>query len=151
VENRSVAQRTQVVLIDDVDGGQAVETMSFSLDGISYEIDVSQAHAEEMREALAPWLPHSRRVGGRSTRRPTLVVAPPPAEREDVGAIREWAREHGHQVSDRGRVSAAVRAAYEARGESIAQVLPPEAVADPAPSRPARRRTPKPKQPSFSG
>src|SRR3954451_10769401 len=61
-----MAQKVQVILVDDVDGGEAAETVSFALDGVSYEIDVSEENASALREALAPWVGHARRVGGRS-------------------------------------------------------------------------------------
>src|SRR4051812_50119181 len=61
-----MAQKVQVILVDDVDGGEASETVSFSLDGVSYEIDVSESNAGALRDALAPWVGHARRVGGRS-------------------------------------------------------------------------------------
>ena len=111
-----MAQKVQVILVDDFDGGEADETVSFALDGISYEIDVSEANAEAIREALAPWLGHARRVGGRSTvrSRSSAVKSRPAAERTDLSDVRSWARENGFQVSDRGRVSSEVRAAYEA-------------------------------------
>src|SRR5215213_4306718 len=61
-----MAQKVQVILVDDVDGGEATETVSFALDGVSYEIDVSEPNAAKLRDALAPWVGHARRVGGRS-------------------------------------------------------------------------------------
>jgi len=110
-----MAQKVQVILVDDVDGGEADETVSFALDGISYEIDVSAANAEAIRDALTPWVEHARRVGGRaSSRGRAAVKSRPAAERTDLSDVRAWARENGFQVSDRGRVSGEVRAAYEA-------------------------------------
>ncbi len=112
-----MAQKVQVILVDDVDGGEADETVSFALDGISYEIDVSASNAEAIRDALAPWVGHARRVGGRAGARARSASAPksrPAAERTDLSDVRAWARENGFQVSDRGRVSSEVRAAYEA-------------------------------------
>jgi hypothetical protein len=110
-----MAQKVQVILVDDVDGGEADETVSFALDGISYEIDVSAANAEAIREALSPWVEHARRVGGRATGRGrSAAKSRPAAERVDMSDVRAWARDHGYQVSDRGRVSSEVRAAYEA-------------------------------------
>jgi hypothetical protein len=110
-----MAQKVQVILVDDVDGGEADETVSFALDGISYEIDVSAANAEAIREALATWIGHARRVGGRSAGRARPgAKSRPAAERTDLSDVRAWARENGFQVSDRGRVSSEVRAAYEA-------------------------------------
>jgi len=106
-----VAQKVQVVLTDDLDGGEADESVQFALDGVSYEIDLSEANAEALREALAPYLAASRRIGGRASRRAT---SRPASERTDLSDLRAWARENGYQVSDRGRVSGEVRAAYEA-------------------------------------
>jgi hypothetical protein len=108
-----VAQKVQVVLTDDIDGGEADETIQFALDGVSYEIDLSEANAEALRESLAPYAEAARRVGGRISRRsgqkPRATT-----ERVDMSSVRAWARENGYQISDRGRVSGEVRAAYEA-------------------------------------
>ena len=59
-----MAQKVQVVLVDDIDGGEAVETLSFSLDGVGYEIDLTEANAAELRAAIAPWISAGRRVSG---------------------------------------------------------------------------------------
>jgi hypothetical protein len=107
-----VAQKVQVILSDDIDGGQADETVQFAVDGVSYEIDLSDANAEALRGLLAPYVEAARRVGGRSSRR--ALRSQPPAPRVDLSDVRAWARENGYQVSDRGRVSSEVRAAYEA-------------------------------------
>ena len=109
-----MAQKVQVVLLDDVDGGEAAETVSFGLDGVSYEIDLSAANAGRLRDSLAEWIGHARRIGGRATtsrRRGAAQSSSPRAN--DTGAVREWARGHGFTVSDRGRISAEVRAAYD--------------------------------------
>jgi hypothetical protein len=109
-----MAQRVEVKLIDDLDGGDAAETVSFSLDGISYEIDLSDKHAKKLRDEFGAWTGHARRSGtgarGGSRRR---SAASGGAKRGDLGAVREWARANGHQVSDRGRISAEVQAAYD--------------------------------------
>jgi hypothetical protein len=102
-----VAQRVQIVLEDDLDGGTADETVAFGLDGAEYEIDLSSTNANGLREALAPWLGHARKVGGRR-RRGTKSVAS-----SSTSDIRAWAQANGHDVSSRGRVSAEVREAYE--------------------------------------
>jgi len=107
-----MAQKVQVLLVDDIDGGTADETVTFGLDGVTYEIDLTAGHATELRDALAQWVGHARKVGGR-----TSSKAAPRARRSSSGdaqAIREWAKEHGHQVSERGRISAEVKAAYDA-------------------------------------
>lgn len=114
-----MAQKVQVILVDDVDGGKADETVTFALDGTDYEIDVSTANAVAIREALAPWVEHARKVTARAAARATgrgrsAAKSRPVAERVDLSEVRAWARENGFQVSDRGRVSGEVRAAYEA-------------------------------------
>jgi hypothetical protein len=108
-----MAQKVQVLLVDDIDGGTADESVTFALDGISYEIDLSNAHATELRESFAQWIGHARKVGGRTASRSS---APRARSRggSDAQAIREWAKENGHHVSERGRISAEVKAAYDA-------------------------------------
>lgn len=104
-----MAQKVQVVLVDDIDGGAADETVTFSLDGVSYEIDLSTANAAALRDAFARYVGAARRVGGR-TRTPGRK---PARSRALSTAIREWGRANGFEVSERGRISAELRAAYE--------------------------------------
>lgn len=108
-----MAQRTIVQLIDDVDGGDAVETVTFALDGIAYEIDLNDENAEQLRTDLARWVSAGRRAG-RTTGTPTTRRRSTAAKRDDLDRVRAWAREHGHQVSERGRVAATVLEAYDA-------------------------------------
>lgn len=102
-----MVQRTQVILEDDVDGGPASETVTFALDGATYEIELNTLNAAALREAMAPFVGRARRSGGRrSTARRKSRVS-------KSGEIRAWARAHGYEVSDRGRVSGEVQEAYE--------------------------------------
>jgi hypothetical protein len=106
-----MAQKVQVLLVDDISGAEAAETVSFSLDGVSYTIDLTAANAKKLRDDFATWVGHARRAGGRkSSRRATTAGG---GRRGDLGAVREWARNNGHKVSDRGRISAGVLAAYD--------------------------------------
>lgn len=105
-----MAQKVQVLLVDDVDGGEARETVSFALDGVSYEIDLSDANASKMRDQLAKWIGHARRAGGRKASTGRRAASP---ARRDLNAVREWGRANGFQVSDRGRVSGELQAAYD--------------------------------------
>jgi len=106
-----MAQKVQVLLVDDISGAEAAETVLFSLDGADYVIDLTAANAKRLRDDLASWVGHARRSGGRkSSRRSTFSGG---ARRGDLGAVREWARNNGHKVSDRGRISADVLAAYD--------------------------------------
>ena len=110
-----MAQRVNVELIDDLDESPAAETVSFALDGVSYEIDLSESNAAKLRDALAPFLGHARRTGGRRGGARSGGSAPAPkAGGGNAADIRAWARENGFEVSERGRVSAEVRAAYAA-------------------------------------
>lgn len=106
-----MAQRVQIVIEDDLEGGPADETVSFALDGVSYEIDLNKDNADSLRDQFANWVGAARRAGGRKTtgRRPGSGSS---SKRVDLSAVRAWARDAGHQVSDRGRVPAAVLEAY---------------------------------------
>lgn len=104
-----MAKRTLIQLIDDLDGlSPADETVSFSLDGVNYEIDLTADNAAAMREAFAMYVAHGDRVGGRKSTR----AASASSSKEDNAAIRTWARGQGLSVSERGRISAEIRDAY---------------------------------------
>jgi hypothetical protein len=102
-----MAQRVQIILEDDYDGGAADETVNFALDGAEYEIDLSSTNAAGLRDALAPWLAHARKTGGRRKRSTKA------SDSSSTSDIRAWAQSNGLDVSSRGRVSADVREAYE--------------------------------------
>jgi hypothetical protein len=105
-----VAQRVHIVLEDDLDGSTADETVTFGLDGATYEIDLSKKNAAKLRDALAAYVGAARRVSSRSSRRSRGRGGSGPT----ASQVREWARGQGYEVSDRGRVPADVRAAYDA-------------------------------------
>ncbi len=107
-----MAQRVNIVLEDDLDGTPADETVTFALDGVTYEIDLATANATALRDALAPYVGHGRRAAGRRTTG-SRSAARPSAGKRDLGDVREWARQAGHKVSERGRISAEVQAAYD--------------------------------------
>ena len=105
-----MAQKISIVLEDDLDGGEATETVTFGLDGTSYEIDLNDKNAAMLRDALAPYVGHGRKVGAAPRRgRKTSASSDGPSARE----IRDWARSNGFDVPDRGRVSSEVREAFE--------------------------------------
>jgi hypothetical protein len=105
-----MAQKVQVLLVDDIDGGTADETVSFSLDGVSYEIDLSKKNAAKFRDQLAGYVGTARKVGGRSSGRGGARRRAGGDNR--TAQIREWARKNGHKVNERGRISATVVEAY---------------------------------------
>lgn len=102
-----MAQRVQVILEDDLDGSEASETVSFAIDGVSYEIDLSDEHAAQLRAELQPWIEAGRRVGGRRATKQAKSG-------DDNAQIRAWALEQGLAVSARGRISQEIRDAYQA-------------------------------------
>lgn len=106
-----MAQRTKVILIDDVDGSEASETVSFALDGVNYEMELSEENAEKLREAFSPWVGNARRVSGRLSRGRrgsyTRVTS-------NSSTIREWARANGYTVNERGRLPKEIVDAFEA-------------------------------------
>jgi hypothetical protein len=107
-----MAQRVKIILEDDLDGSPADETVTFGLDGVTYEIDLSAGNAARLRDELASWVGHARRSGGRKSTSSGRASASS-AKRTDLGAVRAWARENGYEVSDRGRISADIQAAYD--------------------------------------
>jgi hypothetical protein len=116
-----MARRIVHQLVDDLDGtvldvGEG-ETVLFSLDGVAYEIDVTDANAAALREALAPYIAAGRTISARASGSGGSSSAPRSRRRagqKDYGPIREWAKSNGFTVSERGRVPASVIAAYEA-------------------------------------
>lgn len=111
-----MAQKVNIILVDDLDGSDATETVSFGLDGTSYEIDLSEAHAAGLRETLAGYVGNARKVAGtrRGARRASSSSSNGSAGGASAADIRTWAREAGHDVPERGRIPSAVKEAYEA-------------------------------------
>lgn len=114
-----MAQKVQVLLVCDLHGDtsdevEGTETISFGLDGSSYEIDVCDAHGSELRDAFAGYIGVARRAG-RAVAGPARKARPgtKAGANQRVAEIREWARKNGHKVSERGRLSGDLVAAYE--------------------------------------
>ena len=113
----TMARKVQVILSDDLDENlSADETVSFALDGTSYEIDLAEKNAKELREAFSRYVTAARKVGrgNRASGGGRSRATGGRMDREQAGAIRDWARKNGHAVSDRGRIPASVVEAYEA-------------------------------------
>ncbi|MEU6061093.1 Lsr2 family protein [Streptomyces sp. NPDC047097] len=118
-----MAQRVVVTLFDDIDGGEAAETVVFGLDGKSYEIDLNPANAKKLRKALAPYMAAGRaRPGGRAGRRSGTGPAPRPAQAShttldpDPAAVRAWAQSNKLEVPARGRIPKRIYEAFHAAG-----------------------------------
>jgi hypothetical protein len=141
-----MARKTVVQFIDDLDGSEAAGTVTFGLDGTNYEIDLSDSHAAELRDAVARYIAAARKVGRAAPRGRALRVvpaaAPARADREQSAAIREWARASGYKVSDRGRISAEITEAFHAAGGKTVKAAEPAPAAKPekTAAKPRRRR-----------
>src|SRR5689334_5237827 len=103
-----MARKIETLLIDDLDGGEAAGTVRFSLDGTEYEIDLSAAHSDELRGVLAQYLARARRTGGAARN-----AARGPRGGVDNAKVREWAKEQGIEVKERGRVPAGIVEKYK--------------------------------------
>ncbi|QWF78616.1 histone-like nucleoid-structuring protein Lsr2 [Amycolatopsis sp. CA-230715] len=138
-----MAQKISVQMLDDIDGSEATQTVPFALDGVSYEIDLSDDNAARLRDELAVYVGAGQRVGGRKIRLATGQSAAEgsstttTADRERNRQIRVWAQENGYEVAERGRLSGEIVSAYEA-----AQQAPVEKAAE----KPARKRAPRRKK-----
>jgi len=116
-----MAKKTQVILIDDIDGGDANDTITFGIDGYVYEIDLSLEHEKELREGIAEFVGAATRLGNwslkdgrggsqRVSRRASVGV-----NRDRNRAIREWAEAQGKRVWPRGRIAQAIVDEFEAK------------------------------------
>lgn len=107
-----MAQKTLIQLTDDVDGSEAAETVAFALDGVGYEIDLSERNANALRESLERFVRSARRTKAASNRAPVLVTT----SGYDAKTVRIWAQANGVAVPARGRIPADVLAQYRAAG-----------------------------------
>jgi len=106
-----MAQKVNVLLVDDIDGSDADETIPFGLDGTHYEIDLNSDHAQELRGQLERYVKAARKVTG-SAGRPSRVRRATENDARNK-EIRNWARERNLDVNDRGRIPAGIVAQYE--------------------------------------
>lgn len=101
----------RTILADDLTGDtENVETVLFSLDGVRYEIDLTDSNAAQLRDTLGTYMDAGRRIGGRF-----LPSDKPTPKRGRTNEIRDWARANGHKVPDRGRIPASVMDAWNKR------------------------------------
>lgn len=107
-----MAKQTIVQLTDDIDGGDAEESVQFGFRGVEYEIDLNAKNVAALEKALSKYIEASRRVPRNRAR--VVGRAGRSSGAEDLGAIREWARENGYEVADRGRIPAEIKEAYYA-------------------------------------
>ena len=114
----TMALVTRTYITDDLDGSETdVSTVHFALDKVSYEIDLSAVNEARLRDKLAKFVAAGtevkvKPVAGRGQKSVSVATTRP--DKEQTQAIRQWARANGHQVSDRGRISAAIQEAFGA-------------------------------------
>lgn len=109
-----MATKVSTALLDDIDGSKATQTIRFALDGIEYEIDVSDRNANRLRNSLQDFIAHGRKVGGRRTRKSAS------SGQIDTKAVRKWAEANGIELSSRGRIPAEIVERYKAAGHRAA-------------------------------
>jgi Lsr2 len=120
-----MAQQVIVELVDDLDGSTSedISTVSFGLDGATYEIDLTEANAQTLRSSLEQFVGAARRTGGRLKRGTAPTPVRQSASREQTQAIREWARQQGYDLADRGRIPFNVIEAFDkahaTRGKAV--------------------------------
>lgn len=107
-------RKTQVVLIDDIDGTEADRTVTFGLEGENYEIELSDANFDKLGEALAPYIAAARKVAGGRGRGRARAGAPAAGGRPKASDVREWAKANNIDVPERGRIPNAILEQYEA-------------------------------------
>jgi hypothetical protein len=134
-----MARKVLVRLVDDLDGlpSEGVATVTFSLDGVTYQIDLNQANASKLRDGLADYVTAARRIGGRM-KRGSAAGGRSAGSANDGPAIREWAREQGHELAERGRIPSHIVDAYHAANRGGRAKAPVKAAAKaPAPTKAA--------------
>ena len=109
-----MAKESITLLIDDIEGGEAVEELTFAFRGVEYEIDLNAKNIAALEKVFERYTKAGQRVVHHRGARGAGKRAKGSAPKEDTAAIREWAKASGYEVSSRGRIPADVRAAYEA-------------------------------------
>jgi len=113
-----MAQKTQIILTDDIDGSEATQTVTFGFQGATYEIDLNDEHAASIEESFAEWIKAARKSAGprgaASSRATAARGGGGGTKRTDLDDVRAWARDNGHTVADRGRIKQSVLDAYDA-------------------------------------
>jgi len=107
-----LATRIVTEVRDDLDGSDATQAVRFALDGVEYEIDLSERNANRFRQSIAEFVGHARKVSGRRDRKPDLSVG---ADMSEAGPMRRWLMEYGYDVSERGRIPAWLQQVYHDR------------------------------------
>jgi hypothetical protein len=103
----------KTIRMDDIDGTSDAKSYSFALNGDQYEIDLSESNFQQLSEALAPYIKVAAKATSRLPRERSASSAPK-SNKEELQRVRQWAKDNGHNVSERGRVAQSVVDAYHA-------------------------------------
>ncbi|MEJ5946142.1 Lsr2 family protein [Pseudokineococcus basanitobsidens] len=111
-----MAQKTQVTLVDDLDGSEATQTVTFAFQGTNYEIDLNDQHFSSIEESFAEWIGAARKTTASQGKASSRAASTRGGgtKRADLDDVRAWARDNGHTVADRGRVKQSILDAYDA-------------------------------------
>jgi hypothetical protein len=147
-----MAQKVLVEIVDDLDGSEAAQTVPFALDGVQYEIDLSDENAQALRDTLEHYVKAGLRTGGRKLRvaagQSTVAGsgrATTSTDRERNQQVRAWAAENGFAIAERGRIPKEIYEAFDNAEPADSQPVEPEPVEE-APAKPARKRAPRKKK-----
>jgi hypothetical protein len=115
-----MAQKVIREFVDDIDGSEAERTFTFAVDGTHYEIDLSTQNIKEFHEAIAGFVESARKVKASGNSRQTRKASASDSgrSREQTQAVREWARQQGHSINDRGRIPASIQQAFDQAHQS---------------------------------
>lgn len=106
-----MARQINIELVDDLDGtvlGEEGQTIHFAVNGVEYSIDLSRENADAFFEALDPFIKNAEKVTGAARR----TAKGKTDKANSARAVREWARENGYEISDRGRIPSEILAAF---------------------------------------
>jgi hypothetical protein len=113
----NMAQKVITEFIDDLDGSPAERTFTFAVDGTNYEIDLSAENIAEFNSAIGGFIESARKIKGSKhsdgRRARSTEAAGGRQSREQTQAVRKWARQHGHHISNRGRIPASIQQAFD--------------------------------------
>ena len=110
-----MAQKVNIILVSDLSGVEADETVSFALDGTGYELDLSNKEADKFRGLFQDYISVARKTsGGRGRKSSGKASSGSGRSKEELAEVRAWAQQNGHEVSERGRIKQDILDAYDA-------------------------------------
>ncbi|WP_295626482.1 Lsr2 family protein [uncultured Corynebacterium sp.] len=115
-----MARKEFIQYIDDLDGtplkDDEVKVVRFGYKGRNYHLDLSESNAEKFDELLRPYVEKATLDGAAAASgRPKRGSNPNSTkQRERNRIIRQWAKDRGMDVADRGALPKSIVDEYEA-------------------------------------